>query len=173
MGTRFAVLSSIVVLTFAVGAPAAAAERVPIKGAFATYADFVPPPEPAPFVCPVPADGTLLGWVRVRGTGKVSHLGLTTFDNLQCIWVDSTGQQGLYGEVDFVAANGDALAVSYDGVVIPTGPTTIEFDGAMTFIGGTGRFAGAAGEAPYRGAYSFATKRGSIDLAGRMSRVGS
>lgn len=174
MGSRAVVLICLVVLSLAAAHPAAAGPAVPIKGAFATYADFVvPPPANPPFACPVSSGGQLLGWVRVQGTGKVSHLGVTTFDNFQCLWADATGQH-LYGEADFVAANGNTLAVSYDGDVVPVDPTNIVFGGTMTFSGGTGRFAGATGKAPYGGGYSFVTKRGYIDpLAGWISSVGS
>jgi hypothetical protein len=122
-----------------------------------------------------------LGWVRVRGTGRVSHLGLTSFDNLQCVWGVSFGgppiPTGLYGEVRFVAANDDELWLTYDGEVVPLDQTHLAFrNGTMTFYGGTGRFAGATGEAPYTGGFTFETAtsgRGFLDLAGWISSVGA
>jgi hypothetical protein len=158
---------------------------VPIKGTFATFAEFVPPPQAPPFACPLPQGALLLGWVRVRGTGRVSHLGFTSFDNLQCVWGVVVGgpngpvaiPTGLYGEVRFESANGDELWTTYDGDVVALDATHLAFrNGTMTFYGGTGRFAGATGAAPYTGGFTFETPdsgRGFLDLAGWISSVGS
>ena len=76
----------------------------------------------------------------------MSHLGSTNFDNLQCVWGALIGGQpvptALYGEVSFVAANGDELWVTYDGAIVPIDQTRIAFRGTMTFIGGAGRLRG-------------------------------
>ena len=154
---------------------ASSGSLVPLKGQIQTVADFVPAPEPAPFECPGTTSPFLspnepIQWVQVKGTGQVSHLGSTTVDNLECIWIESHPecdgttcspvQSKLYGEAEFFAANGDALHFTFDGDVVPMAgdATQIVFNGSLLFDGGTGRFAEAAGSARYSGGYSFANE---------------
>lgn len=87
-----------------------------------------------------------------RFTGVGSHdLNFTTF--------------AFAGEATWTASNGDTLSVIYEGQLFPpSGPPNggpypygdypFEFVATLHAVGGTGRFAGAAGEAVMTGAFS-------------------
>ncbi|MGE5359111.1 MAG: hypothetical protein ACM3NQ_08840 [Bacteroidales bacterium] len=86
-------------------------------------------------------------------TGDVSHLGLSSLTSRHCYasFDASTGAWHFVGTATFVAANGDKLHATYSGdmhgLVPPPAPgSVISGTGTMTFTGGTGRFADAAGE---------------------------
>ena len=84
-------------------------------------------------------------------SGDVSHLGATTLSTQHCnrtlsanpLVVDVSGGGAM------TAANGDALAFTYvvtsAALVGPSEPTGVDFNIALTFTGGTGRFEGASG----------------------------
>lgn len=88
-----------------------------------------------------------LGW----GTGRATHLGLTTMSADHCTPNPPFGpapgpMEG--GSITFVAANGDIVRGTYTGTVAPLAPVEgAEIGGQMhvTVTGGTGRFAGATG----------------------------
>jgi hypothetical protein len=68
-------------------------------------------------------------------------------------------------EITFTTANGDVLRATSVGTNTPNGPG-VAFRATMTFIGGTGRFANATGEAHVDGAASFVTNSASFRLNG-------
>jgi hypothetical protein len=52
------------------------------------------------------------------------------------------------------------------GTSAPIGPGQIGFSATLTFTGGTGRFANAAGEAHVEGVASLATSTASLEIVG-------
>jgi hypothetical protein len=82
------------------------------------------------------------------GSGPVTHMGYTVqqgdlfFDGPP----DLTGFAHGMGSVTLTAANGDELTFDYVGVL---DANTGAGDGTFTFVGGTGRFAGATGEGTF------------------------
>jgi hypothetical protein len=80
------------------------------------------------------------GALIVESTGTATHLG--KFTRTEHVFVDGFEISGM---VVFTAANGDQLWADFMGEF--TSPSTAE--GTYTFIGGTGRFADAAGTASF------------------------
>jgi hypothetical protein len=70
------------------------------------------------------------------------------------------------GERTFTARNGDVLRAVHTGTSAPGAPGTVNFSATMTFVGGTGRFAGATGEARASGTATVATTSASFKLEG-------
>lgn len=105
---------------------------------------FDPPPFPLPPV------------LRQVDTGicQLSHLGRATIYSVQDIQF-ATGTQ-VSVELTFTAENGDVLRATNAGTSAPGGPG-VTFQGTTTFVGGTGRFASATGEARIAGTANFAT----------------
>src|SRR6476646_11695241 len=99
----------------------------------------------------IAADGRLE--LRDEYTCEISHLGLTHNTTLQSVIPTGPPSGGLLPAIvintgAFVAANGDRVNSSFTG----TGVTNLadfsaSFEGAETFLGGPGRFAGATGTA--------------------------
>ena len=122
-------------------AAAAPASR-PLSGRCET--SFDPPPFPLPPV---------LRQVDT-GTCQLSHLGRATVHSVQDIDL-ATGTQ-VSVEFTLTAANGDVLRATNVGTSAPGGPG-VRFQGTTTFVGGTGRFANATGEAHIQGTANFLT----------------
>jgi hypothetical protein len=80
------------------------------------------------------------GALIVESTGNATHLG--EFTRTEYVFVDGSA---ISGTIAFTAANGDQLWADFTGEF--TSPTTVE--GTYTFVGGTGRFADAAGTARF------------------------
>lgn len=89
--------------------------------------------------------------ITMKGNGTINHLGLITTTMTFC----NNTSTGDYWNTDivFVAANGDELYASIPiGKVIPNEEDNSNyyskrFNDDMSFVGGTGRFEGASGEA--------------------------
>lgn len=89
--------------------------------------------------------------ITMKGNGTINHLGLITTTMTFC----NNTSTGDYWDTDivFVAANGDELYASIPiGQVIPNEEDNSNyynkrFNDDMLFVGGTGRFEGAKGEA--------------------------
>ena len=88
------------------------------------------------------------------GTCQLSHLGRAVLHSVQDI--DFAAGTQVSVELTFTAANGDVLRAANVGASAPSGPG-VRFRGTTTFIGGTGRFAGATGEARLEGTANFLT----------------
>ena len=86
------------------------------------------------------------------GTCQLSHLGRATIYSVQDIQF-ATGTQ-VSVELTFTAANGDVLRATNVGTSAPGGPG-VTFQGTTSFVGGTGRFANATGEARIAGTANF------------------
>ncbi|HSJ65860.1 MAG TPA: hypothetical protein VK922_18405 [Gemmatimonadaceae bacterium] len=92
-------------------------------------------------------------------TGRFGHLGRVTAFSTFC--VDPTigpPVDMLQGLWIITAANGDALHVSFEGRVGDfIGPNIVSWHTEDTFVGGTGRFAGASGGGPCEGTADLST----------------
>ena len=88
------------------------------------------------------------------GTCQLSHLGRATLYSVQDIDLAAGTQVSV--ELTFTAPNGDVLRATNVGTSAPSGPG-VRFQGAATFVGGTGRFANATGAARLEGAANFLT----------------
>jgi hypothetical protein len=108
----------------------------PLSGGCET--SFTPPPFPLPPV-----------FRQVdTGTCQLAHLGRVQIYSVQDIDF-ATGTQ-VSVELTFTAANGDVLRATNVGSSVPSA-AGVAFQGTMTFIGGTGRFANATGAARVEG----------------------
>lgn len=83
-----------------------------------------------------------------EASGVASHLGLVSMTSSHCPLLDG---RSVDGHMTLVAANGDELYMTYEGVSDPVGipapGTVITFTSDNVIVGGTGRFANATGEA--------------------------
>ena len=89
------------------------------------------------------------------GVCQFSHLGETVFFGVQQINFAAGTQSG---ERTFTAANGDVLRAVHVGTSTAIGPGLISFRATVTFVGGTGRFANATGQATGWGVANLATR---------------
>ncbi len=103
--------------------------------------------------------------IRQTDTGpcQLSHLGRAIFDGVLELNL-ATGTQR--GERTLTAANGDVLRVVSIGTSAPSGPGLVSFVGTFTFVGGTGRFEKATGQARGEGTANLATRTTSLALDG-------
>jgi hypothetical protein len=127
-------------------ARAASAPR-PLAGRCET--SFAAPPYPLPPV---------LRQVDV-GTCQLSHLGRAAMYLAQDIHFAMGTQVSV--EFTFTAPNGDVLRATNVGTSAPSGPG-VRFQGTTTFVGGTGRFANATGEARLDGTANFLTNTATL-----------
>lgn len=91
--------------------------------------------------------------VRLLGTGTASHLGRYTAVSEFTL---SPATLTAAGRVTFTAANGDVLTATFTGRSVVTGGTVAIVE-SLTITGGTGRFAGATGDATLRRTLTRAT----------------
>jgi hypothetical protein len=150
----------------------------PIKGDCSTAFTFIDPGAAGQCAVfqPVPS-----AFIAISGQCAVSHLGRTELNAVQQLvfLLDASGQpvviQGqpvvtqLRNCSTLTAANGDALVHTTIGEVAPAGPAQVEFSGPMAFVGGTGRFARASGQATFSGTASLATNTGGFSFEGTVS----
>lgn len=112
---------------------------------------FNPPPLPLPPVHQQIDTGTCL----------LTHLGRASIHGQQEIDFAAGTQSG---SRTITAANGDVLLVKNVGTSQPAGPGLVRFSAIMTFVGGTGRFADASGEARAEGTANLITRTTAIDI---------
>ncbi len=105
-----------------------------------------------------------------RGSCQMAHLGRSEFSGVQVIDFAAGTQSG---ERTFTAANGDVLRATHEGTSAVTGPGRVSFTATLTFVGGTGRFAHATGQATARGSASLATSTASFTLDGWIAYDGA
>jgi hypothetical protein len=89
------------------------------------------------------------------GSCQFSELGQTAFSGVQQINFAAGTQSG---QRAFTAANGDILRAVHVGTSTPIGPGLISFRATLTFVGGTGRFANATGQATGWGVANLTTR---------------
>jgi hypothetical protein len=101
---------------------------------------------------------------RFLATGTVSHMGKThsVIEGSAC-WVLGPESVGILGVARHTAANGDELHAAWVG-----GITGSVLDLDVTFAGGTGRFAGAAGSGKLLGTINPMTGDGEYQLSGTI-----
>lgn len=97
------------------------------------------------------------------GACRFSPLGKMTVSGVQDINA-AAGTQA--GERTFTARNGDVLRAVHAGTSGPVAPGVIGFSATITFVGGTGRFAGATGEAHVTGTATIATRTAVFEMEG-------
>jgi hypothetical protein len=131
------------------GVAAAAAETGgtdrPFTGTIAGSATFSPDP-----TCPFTGLRTLS-----QASGTASHLGRVTMVSEHCT---PPADAITGGHMTFVAANGDELHMTYSGTAgpFPSLGGVIVVHSHNVVVGGTGRFAGATGEAHVTALVTFA-----------------
>ena len=97
------------------------------------------------------------------GTCQLSHLGRAEFTSDKVIQI-AAGTQTT--EATFTAANGDILRAVGAGTSAPSGPGLVSFSATLTFVGGTGRFSHATGQARVEGTANMITRTASLELDG-------
>jgi hypothetical protein len=118
-------------------------------------------------------------FIQISGVCYVSHLGRATVEATQQILfhLNSSGTPVIVNGqpvVDalrncgvFTAANGDLLRHTATGTVAPgEQPGVVTLEGALTFSGGTGRFASASGSAGFAGSANLTTNTGLFSFQG-------
>ena len=86
--------------------------------------------------------------LRITGACQLRHLGRTTMEAHQVVDLQ-TGS--IANTTTYTAANGDALFTSFSGQITGADAAGVTFVGVETYVGGTGRFAGAHGSSELRG----------------------
>ena len=89
--------------------------------------------------------GHLIG-ATPTGSGTATHLGQWTVSGTVHYTPDSNGVLRSSGEATLTAANGDKLNFQIDGILDPVAAID---QGLFHFVGGTGRFEGATGDANF------------------------
>ena len=89
--------------------------------------------------------GNLIG-ATPTGSGTATHLGRWTVAGNVNYTPDNNGVLRSNGVATITAANGDTLQVQIDGILDPVAAVD---QGVFRMVGGTGRFAGATGEAKF------------------------
>ncbi len=128
-------LTALTVASFSLSA--LAEEQAPIRGNFDTAFTFTSPPPVAQ--------------LTLTGSGWGSHLGKATCYSGDEVVDFTLPIPAMSATLELTAANGDTLVAVMAAAVIPNIDGSITFSGTLTFTGGTGRFAGASGTAPFDG----------------------
>ena len=134
-----------------VAASDGAAGARPISGTCTTT--FAPIPLPPPAVYRQVATGTC----------TLSHLGRSALLLIQDVRLADGTQQSVV--VTYTAANGDVLRASNVGTSRRSG-AGVAFEATVTFVGGTGRFARATGQAHVTGTADFVANTSDYTIEG-------
>jgi hypothetical protein len=89
--------------------------------------------------------GHLIGAIPT-GSGTATHLGQWTVAGTVHYTPDNNGVLHSSGDATLTASNGDKLQFQIDGIL---DPNTAVDQGVFRFVGGTGRFEGATGDANF------------------------
>lgn len=89
--------------------------------------------------------GHLVG-ASPTGSGTATHLGQWTVAGNVQYTPDSNGVLHSSGDATLTAANGDKLQIQIEGILDPVAAID---QGVFHFVGGTGRFEGATGDANF------------------------
>ena len=98
-----------------------------------------------------------------RGTCTLAHLGRADFLSDKTIQLMAGTQTTI---ATFTAANGDVLRATGAGTFRLVGPGRGRFTATLTFVGGTGRFAGATGSAAAEGETDLVARTASLNIEG-------
>jgi hypothetical protein len=121
---------------------------------------FLPPPN---------EDVAVSARIHQEGTCQLTHLGRATLVDDQVIDFTMTPNP-ITGHVVLTAANGDELYASeISSVDPPTHDPHSQGRGTWIWTGGTGRFAGASGQAPWTSDVSLDEFLATVDMDGRIS----
>lgn len=97
------------------------------------------------------------------GTCQLAHVGYATVDFVQVVNFATRTQRSLV--LTYTAANGDVLRAASAGTSAPSA-TGVTFSATITFLGGTGRFASATGQAHAEGTADLAAGTSQYTLEG-------
>jgi hypothetical protein len=100
------------------------------------------------------------------GSGTATHLGRWTVSGEVKYTPDSDGVLHSSGEATLIAANGDQLKFQIDGILDPVAGMD---QGVFRFVGGTGRFEGASGEANFVVNLNLATGAFELTVVGKIN----
>ena len=111
--------------------------------------------------------------VSITGSGQAQPGGAFTTEQSHC--VDPGGANPLAateGQFTFTFASGATLTGSYTDLLVPTAtPGVFHLDGAASFTGGSGEFAGASGSAEATGTLNLQTGEATgLGLTGTITR---
>jgi len=109
--------------------------------------------------------GHLIGAIPT-GSGTATYLGQWTVSGNVHYIPDQNGVLHSSGEASLVAANGDRLQFQIDGILDPV--SAID-QGVFRFVGGTGRFEGASGEANFVVSINPVTGGFDLTLVGKIN----
>lgn len=138
----------------------AAGVTVPLKGGF----DFQAAPD-ATVSC---GDGEI--GIRATKVGRATHLGPFTAVSTYC--VDLAALAIRNGHTIYTVANGDELWSTFSGRLTGSPPVFgVEID--LIITGGTGRFAGASGNAAVVGDFDASVGSGTVSMDGVLTWGGS
>jgi hypothetical protein len=157
LGGIGAALAALALLARTVPAMASAPVSMPFKATTATAADHFTIPLPTPLIS-----------TRITGSGQADLLGAFTVMGHHFIHADASNTGGPAAIADgvevFATAAGDALFITYSGLIRPVAANgDITSEQVFTITGGQGRFVGATGG----GAISIIVKNNST-VAGQI-----
>jgi len=109
--------------------------------------------------------GHLIGAIPT-GSGTATYLGQWTVAGTVHYIPDSNGVLHSSGDATITAANGDKLQVSIDGILDPVAAVD---QGIFHFVGGTGRFEGATGDANFLVSISPVTGGFELTVVGKIN----
>ena len=109
--------------------------------------------------------GHLIGAIPT-GSGTATYLGQWTVAGTVHYIPDSDGVLHSSGDATITAANGDKLQVSIEGILDPVAAVD---QGIFHFVGGTGRFEGATGDANFLVSISPVTGGFELTVVGKIN----
>ena len=109
--------------------------------------------------------GHLIGAIPT-GSGTATYLGQWTVSGIVHYIPDSNGVLHSSGGASLIAANGDKLNFQVDGILDPVAAVD---QGVFHFVGGTGRFEGATGDANFVVQISPVTGGFDLTLVGKIN----
>jgi hypothetical protein len=109
--------------------------------------------------------GHLIGAIPT-GSGTATHLGQWTVSGTVHYTPDANGVLRSSGEASLIAADGDKLNFQIDGILDPVAAVD---QGVFRWVGGTGKFAEATGEANFVVAISPITGGFELTLVGKIN----
>ena len=109
--------------------------------------------------------GHLIGAIPT-GSGTATYLGQWTVTGTVHYTPDNNGVLHSSGEASLVAANGDQLRFQIDGILDPVAAVD---QGVFHFVGGTGRFESATGDANFVVSINPVTGGFDLTLVGKIN----